>query len=355
MPQPRAVLRRRQAEPALAGAKEVAAVDEAQQVGHVGQGVALLRQVLLREFAPGAVEQRLERHRLLLQPALQRALGQAQARGHVLAARLAVRQAARDLGADQGAGGGLAQLVELVVEQVFLHLAELGVAGGQRHRQVGGRQQHAVGRGAEAHLAAEGLAVRPVVVGGRIGELDRQRLHLAPDQPAALHQHGEQGVLDALARDRQAAARVLHHHPAAARLGLHREGGGIGDHGHVAREPVHRLAEVDAAGHDVGDGAQLAVGGGQAAVQAQRGPARARHGQLPQHGDLVDRDARVLPQQRLGVEAGVAQQRGHVQALGLEHPQHPLEPCRRAGAQLGLRHAARTACRPARMARVGGS
>ncbi|MNS87283.1 hypothetical protein D3C72_1212220 [compost metagenome] len=262
-------------------------------------------------------------------------------------------QPARDLGAHQAGGGGLAQQVELVVEQVLLHLAQRRVVGGQRHGHVGRRQQHAVGGRVEADLAAEGLAVQPVVGRRRVDELHGQRLQLAPREPLALHEHGQQGVLDALARNRQAAAGVLHDHPAAARVGLQRERGGVGDHGHVAREPRERRAQGGAAGHGVAHGAQLAVRGGQVAVQAQRGPPGVRHGHLPQHGDLVDRDARVLAVQRVGVEAGIAQQRGHVQPLGLEHRQHPLQPGGRAGAQLGLRTAG-AARRPARMARQGG-
>ena len=355
VPDPCPVLRGRQAEPALAGAEEIAAVDKAQHVRHRGERVPVFRQILPRELAAGAVEQRLERHRLFLQPTLERALRQPEAGGHVLPARFALRQPARDLGAHQAAGRGLAQEAQLVVQQVLLHLAQDGMMGGQWHGQVGTRQQHAVGGGVESHLAAEGLAMQPVAGRRRVDELHGQRLQLAPREPLALHEDGQQGVFDALARNRQAAAGVLHHHPAAARLALQREGGRVGDDRHVAREPRERRAQVGAAGHGVADRAQLAVRGGQVAMQAQRGLAGARHGQLPEHGDFIDRNARILAAQRIGIEAGIAQQRRHVEPFGLEHREHAFEPRGRAGPQLGLLRAARSALGPALGVWHGGS
>ncbi|MDP9932408.1 hypothetical protein J2X92_004662 [Variovorax paradoxus] len=249
----------------------------------------------------------------------------------------------------------MAEQVQLVVQQVLLHLAQRRMMGGQRHGQVGARQQHAVGRGVESHVAAEGLAMQPVAGRRRVDELHGQRLQFAAREPLALHERGQEGVFDALARYWQAAAAVLHHQPATARIRVQREGRRVRDHGHVARQPRERRAEVGAAGHGMADRAQLAVRGGQVAVQAERRPAGARHGKLPEQGDFVDGDAGVLAAQRIGIEASGLQQRRHVKSFGLEHREHALEPDGRTGPALWLLRAAGPALQSALGMWHGGS
>ena len=117
--------------------------------------------------------------------------------------------------------------------------------------------------------------------------------------------------------------------PVALASAFGHEGRRVADDVHVAHQPLQRREQGRARHHRVADDAELAVGGRQFLRQAERGLAGSRDRHLPQHADLVDREAALRVVQRIGVEAGVAQQRVDVHAFGREHLEHAFDPCRR--------------------------
>src|SRR6516225_9633691 len=71
------ILPRRELEPALAGAKETPLIGETEHIGRLRKRQIEPAEILLRQFAPGVVQQLHERRGFRLEPALQRALAQA--------------------------------------------------------------------------------------------------------------------------------------------------------------------------------------------------------------------------------------------------------------------------------------
>lgn len=169
---------------------EAAGLLEAQQLGHPGQAVGAVAQVILGQLPAHAVQHLGELHAFARQAALQGTLADAQAHGHGLYVADTHAQALDKQAMHTVAVGDTAQLVHPVFGETAVQQHQSVVGRAQGHQQCLLVEQNAGAAGAETQATVEQSLVLGDVRGLRVSEFDlSQPRQATTGQPETETQH----------------------------------------------------------------------------------------------------------------------------------------------------------------------